>query len=411
MADLKKDRIEAIDVFRGLTIFLMFLVIAIGAGGYKDLPHTRSWFGSLPISTWNHAEVGWEYFVEEKIAEGFTEEEIAAMPEATLKNVGLTLTDLVAPFFIFIVGLCLPLSRTKHGREWWSHVINRTVKLILLGILYMSLILGLSWWWGILQAIGVSYFMAAVSLKMNRKGRWIAVFSIFGFHIIMSQFTSWWLNFGNSPDPFFTISTLHGNMLKPLRVHCLPWVSISYGALTIIGVMLGEAVATKDYKRILKDSFRLGIIFMIIGYAIHKIGLISGITKLCFNKPDVTASYSLFTAGLACVIFGFLYWLVDVKKRKGWIFPFQQLGMNALLAYFMQIIMRIFFRALHLEPFFAGEPNDQLLQWAGLWSWPGWQTFLLDKTGYHGLFWALLWSVCLWLCVYAFNKRNIYWKL
>lgn len=411
MAELRKDRIEAIDVFRGLTIFLMFIVIAIGAGGYRNLPQTASWFGSLPISTWNHADIAWERFVEKKTEEGFTEEEINTMPEAALKNVGLTLTDLVAPFFIFIVGLCLPLSRAKHGREWWNHVLSRTVKLIFFGILYISLILGLSWWWGILQAIGVSYFMAAASLKLNRKGRWIAVFGVLAFHMLMSHFTDWWLNFGNTSEPFFRISTLSGNMAKPLRVHCLPWVSISYGALTIIGVMLGEAVASKDRKRILTDSFRLGAIFMAIGYAIHKTGLMTGVTSLSFNKPDVTASYALFTAGLACVVFGLLYWIVDVKKYKGWIFPFKQLGINALLAYFMQIFMRIFFRALHLEAFFAGEPNDQLQQWAGLWTWSGWQHFWLDKTGYNGLFWALLWSVCLWFCVYAFNKRKIYWKL
>jgi predicted acyltransferase len=411
MTELRQDRIEAIDIFRGLTIFLMFIVIAVGAGGYRDLPQKASWFGSLPISTWNHADIAWEHFTEEKREEGLRKEEIQQLPEVKLKNVGLTITDLVAPFFIFIVGLCLPLSRAKHGREWWDHVLSRTGKLILLGILYISLILGLSWWWGILQAIGVSYFMAAASLKLNRKGRWIAVFAVLAFHILMSQFTNWWLGFGDTSEPFFRISTLSGNMAKPLRVHCLPWVSISYGALTIVGVMLGEAVASKNSKRILKDSFRLGAIFMAVGYAIHKIGLVSGVTTLSFNKPDVTASYALFTAGLACVVFGILYWIVDIKKYRTWAFPFKELGINALLAYFMQVLMRIFFRALHLEAFFAGKPNDQLRQWAGLWSWSGWQNFLLDKTGYNGLFWAFLWSVCLWFCVYVFNKKKIYWKL
>jgi len=405
------ERIEAIDVFRGLTIFLMFFVIAIGAGGYRNLPQKASWFGSLPISTWNHADIAWERFVEEKHESGLTLEEILSLPETKLRNVGLTITDLVAPFFIFIVGLCLPLSRSKYGRAWWNHVLSRTVKLILLGILYISLILGISWWWGILQAIGVSYFIAASSLKLSRRGRWIAVFSLLGLHMIMSHFTHWWLAFGETSEPFFRISTLYGSMARPLRIHCLPWVSISYGALTIIGVMLGEAVFFKERKRILSDSFRLGGIFMAIGYGIHKIGLLTGYTGLSFNKPDVTASYSLFAAGLACVVFGIIYWIVDVKKYRRWAFPFKELGLNALLAYFMQIFMRIFFRALHLEAFFSGEENEQLLQWASLWSWNGWHAFLLDKTGYNGLFWALLWSVCLWFCVYSFNKRNIYWKL
>lgn len=405
------ERIEAIDVFRGLTIFLMFFVIAIGAGGYRDLPQKASWFGSLPISTWNHADIAWERFVEEKLESGLTHEDILALPEARLKNVGLTITDLVAPFFIFIVGLCLPLSKSKHGKAWWNHVLSRTVKLILLGIFYISLILGISWWWGILQAIGLSYFIAAASLKLSRKGRWIAVFSLLSLHMVMSHYTHWWLAFGDTSEPFFRISTLYGSMARPLRIHCLPWVSVSYGALTIIGVMLGEAVFTKEPKRILSDAFRLGAIFMAIGYAIHKIGLLTGQTGLSFNKPDVTASYSLFTAGLACVVFGFIYWIVDVRKYRYWTFPFKELGLNALLAYFMQILMRIFFRALHLEPFFSGEENEFLLQWASIWSWKGWHAFLLDKSGYNGLFWAFLWSVCLWFCVYAFNKRKIFWKL
>jgi len=406
-----KIRIESIDAFRGLTIFLMVFVIAIGAANYRQLPHVNSWFGSLPVSTWNHAEVGWEHFVEQQQQQGMTDDEIQLLPQAKYKNIGLTVTDLVAPFFIFIVGLVIPLSKDRRGNEWWRHVSSRTVKLIIAGVLYISLILGISWWWGILQAIGIAYFMGAASLKLPRWGRWVAIFAVLGFHLFMSQYVDWWLRFGQTTEPFWRISDPLGNAAKPLIIHCLPWVSISYGAMTMIGVLLGEAIITANRKIITRQSLLIGVVFLSVGYVIHQIGLTTGNTKFCFNKPDVSASYAMFTAGLGTFIFLFLFYVMDVWRMKKWAFPFIEIGKNALLAYFMQIIMRIFFRALHLEYFFAGQPNDALKRWAELLDSVFWSAFLLNKTGYNALFWALLWTLCLWLIIYYCNKRNIYWKL
>jgi predicted acyltransferase len=407
----KRQRIESVDVFRGLTIFLMVFVIAVAAADYRDLPQTLSWFGSLPVSTWNHAEVGWDRFVEQQIDAGIPAVDVRLMPEAGLRNIGLTVTDLVAPFFVFIVGIAIPLSRSRRGAEWWRHVMVRTGMLILAGVLYISLILGLSWWWGILQAIGVAYFMGAASMKLSPRGRWVAVFLVLGFHMAMSHLVSWWLNFGETTEPFWTISQLHGSWARPLTVHCRPWVSISYGAMTMIGVLIGEAVATGNKSAITKQCLRTGIVFTLIGYVIHYIGLSTGAAGLSFNKPDVTASYAMFASGMGAWTFLLLYYIVDVWKRRKWAYPLTVFGMNALLAYFMQILMRLAFRALHLEQLFAGKPNEMLMQWAGIFSSPAWQSFLLDKTGYNGVLWGLIWTGCLWFIVLYCNKKGIFWKL
>jgi predicted acyltransferase len=402
-------RLQSIDTFRGLTIFLMVLVIAVA--GYRPLPQTRTWFGSLPVSTWHHAEVGWEQFEAAKLAEGLTPEQIKALPEYRLKNVGLTITDLVAPFFVFIVGLCIPLSRSQHGAAWRRRVYLRTIKLILAGILYISLILGISWWWGILQAIGVAYLMGSLLLYIPTRWRWLVTSGVLLFHLLMSAWVPWWLHFGETDLPFFTIANLKGSMLKPLRLHCLPWVSISYGAMTMFGVLLGEAVATKEVRLIYRRGLILGVTATLLGYLIHKIGLLTGLTGLCFNKPDVTVAYALFTSGLASLLFVLIYYLVDVRGWRRWTWFFQVMGMNALLAYFMQVIMRLGFRALRLEPFFSAVPNDQVQQWAQLFNAPHWQNFWLNKSGYHGLLWGLIWTLCLWTIIYFCNKKNIYWKL
>lgn len=402
-------RIDAIDTFRGLTIFLMVFVIQVA--GYRNLPQQMSWFGSLPVSTWHHAEAAWEQIAEGKKAEGLTDEQIASLPEANLKNIGLTVTDLVAPFFVFIVGLCIPLSRLTRGKEWRRRVFSRTFKLYIAGVLYISLIFGISWWWGILQAIALSYLIASLSMQLSRRGRWIAIFGLLAFHIVMSQFVGWWLHTGETSQPFFKIGQLDGSLMRPLRIHCLPWVSISYACITMVGVLLGEAVATKESRKIVRLGSMLAGIFMAGGYIIHRIGYSTGIWGLCFNKADVSASYAMFTAGLACLVFVGIYYIVDLKGYKKWTTPFRVLGVNALLAYFMQIVMRLTFRALGLEAFFSGYPNQTLTQWAGLWQSPVWQHFLLDKTGYNGLLWGLIWTMCLWTIIRFCNKRNIYWKL
>jgi predicted acyltransferase len=410
LAKPARIRIESIDAFRGLTIALMIFVIAVGAGNYRDLPQKMSWFGSLPVSTWNHADIGWERFSEEKLAAGLTVEQIEALPEARLKNIGFTITDWVAPFFIFIVGLVIPLSKSRHGRDWWHHVLSRTFKLILAGVLYISLIIGISWWWGILQAIGIAYLMGAAMMKLPRWGRWTAVFAVLGFHMLMSDYTGWWLGFGHSTAPYWRISNPLGDWMKPLTIHCLPWVSISYGAMTMIGVLLGEAVVTGDRKRITRRAGLIAAIFLSLGYLVHRLGFLTGDMTLCFNKPDVSASYAMFSSGLASLFFLGLYYLIDVWRVKKWAWPFVEFGKNALLAYFMQIIMRIFFRALHLEYFFAGQPNEALKSWASVCP-TFFTSFLLDKTGYNGMLWGLIWTACLWAIILWCNRRDILWRL
>jgi predicted acyltransferase len=290
-------------------------------------------------------------------------------------------------------------------------VLSRTGGLILAGVLYIRLILGLSWWWGILQAIGVAYFMGAASMKLSLRGRWAAVFGVLAFHIFMSHYTSWWLHFGATDQPFWTVGRIYGSWAKPLIIHCRPWVSISYGAMTMIGVLLGSALVTRERAAITRQCLLLGGVFGSLGYLLHAYGLSSGHIGLCFNKPDVTASYAMFASGVGALVFLGLYYLVDIMGVKRWASPLKVFGANALLAYFMQIVMRLFFRALQIEPLFAGEPNQTVKDWASLFTSPRWSALFLDKSGYHGVFWGLLWTFCLWLIIRQCNKRGLYWKL
>ena len=361
----QSGRIASIDAFRGFTVLAMIFVIQVA--GYTNLPLTMSWFGSPPVSTFKHAG-----------------------DAINATGVGLTFTDLVAPFFVFIVGMALPLSKKRRGSEWWKHVTKRTFMLIALGVIYISLALGsantwggLSYWWGILQAIGIAYFMGAVSTQFPQWQRWIAVFVISGFHLFMSMNFSWWLHLGNPNAGFWTIANLSGDPLRPLTVHCTPWASISYGVITIVGTILGESLLSRDHKKIITQSIIIGITFFVIGYLIH----LYEFPKFAMNKDNVTVSYALATSGISALTFLIFYLIMDVAKYQKWAWVFIVFGSNALLGYFLQPIVRIFVYALGFKP------------------------YLIGLSGWYGMFIGLVWTALLWVVLLWCNKRNIYWRI
>ena len=426
---LIKKRIHSIDAFRGLTILLMIFVIQIGAGGYKHLPLTFSHFGSAPVTTFKHAaedgdEEEWTAVQKEGQFKKFHKGIVTAVhPNGTydvtikdtkesFKNVsifhprpsrlddevivvyknpdsapefrgvgnGCTITDLVAPFFVFIVGICIPLSRKRRGTDWWRHVLVRTFGLIILGVLYISLILSFSYWWGILQAIGVAYFMGAAAMKLPKWGRWLLVAVIAVVHSYLSWNVSWWLEIGQRGAGFLRLIQPDGDPLRPLIVHCTPWASISYGLMTIVGTLLGDAVVSGDKKIIFKQCLLIGVIFTLVGYLMHRF-------IMPINKDLVSSSYAVFTSGVGALTFLIFYWIMDVWGLKKWAYFLGVFGSNALLAYFLQPVVRIFLWALGFKDYFA------------------------NHIGWNAMLMALAWTAILWFVTLWFNYKKIYIKL
>lgn len=436
-----KERLESLDAFRGLTILLMIFVIAVAAGRYQNeldnpLPQTMRWFGSLPISTWFHAEVGFDLWEQQEKARLLKEVEadgsvapeareavvvarLKAAPEQNLRGIGVTITDLVAPWFVFIVGACIPLSKGRHGVDWWKHVGWRTAMLILAGVAYISLVIQqISWWWGVLQAIGVAYFVAAALCRVPASGRLPVILAVGGANALLTAFVpAWTMAFEGISAPFGTLTNPGGDWLKPWIVHCQPWLSISYGVMAMIGVLVGDALATKEQRTIITRCLWVGALFTALGYGMHFAGFATGQYHLCMNKPDVTTSYAFFTAGLGCLGFLAFYYVMDVLKIRAWAMPLQVFGANPLLAYFLMIVQRRVFASLGIiDAFNRVTPDNKLVaNWAA-WLGPAEEPsatvlWFFQKGGYHGVFWGLVWTACLWLVVRFCNRRGLYWKL
>jgi predicted acyltransferase len=62
------------------------------------------------------------------------------------------------------------------------------------------------------------------------------------------------------------------------------------------------------------------------------------------NKSLWTSSFVLYTGGIGMLVLGLLYWVIDLKKWRGWTFPFEVFGSNALFVYILSIVwVKIYF--------------------------------------------------------------------
>ena len=441
----KPERLLSIDVFRGMVIFLMVFVNMVASLG--DLPGVGRWMGSAPVSIWRHASAAYDSPVWRGTEDGtrWREATVVARTDSegrgktsgrvydvAVKDVagkdiqttvtgvvveapkqlrpgapviaqwdegqnrpisfqfpenGCTLVDLVAPFFVFIVGVCIPFSRRSRGARgvWWRHVFSRTFLLIGLGFVDMSLGAGVSYWWGILQAIGLAYLVAACLdyLADFRKGVWVisAICVMTGLAAVLSLNCGWWTFVGNPDLPPFSIRNLTNcDYLRPLNAHCTPWAGlVGYGLCASFGALLGRQFIVPQKGGLIGKVLLCGFVQVCLGLLLQQF--------IPMSKEEVTVSYAFFTSGLGTLLFVAVYWVVDVRRLRGWTYVFTVFGSNALLAFFLQPIVRITFEKFGLMQFYY---NHQ---------------------GWNAMLWGLIWVFTLWAVVRYCNRRGWYWKI
>jgi predicted acyltransferase len=262
--------------------------------------------------------------------------------------IGFTCWDFIAPLFLFVVGLALPLAfkrRRERGetqRSLFNHALRRTLTLIVLGLIFNG-ILKLHFadfrYTGVLQRIALSYFFAAL-LTIFSGIRWQAIWTA----ILL---VSYWLMMVLIPVPGFGAGVLtpQGNLEGYIDRLFLPgsFCCFVYGdnegylstipsvATVMLGVLCGHLLtsALSDKKKL---QYLIGG-----GAASILLGLGWGtffpiITRLW------TSSYTLFCNGLSMLLFAAFFWVIDVKGYRKWAFPFIVIGLNALTIYVVQNI-------------------------------------------------------------------------
>lgn len=267
-----KQRIASLDLLRGLAIFLMVIVNSLF--DYTAIP---SWLKHAP---WN----------------------------------GYTLSDLVAPMFLFSIGISYSLSFNKRMKTQGAlrtifHFILRYVILFCFGFFGEWVVLG-KIGWGVLTMIGAVgiYSLAFMFLKPLPR----VVLSVIPF------ITYEILVYFRVPIVLFVDGGLGG-----------PAATVAWGFIVIAASSTGNWIHDKAQKTVTGVLGIQGAVLTALGIGLSFL--------LPFNKHLVSASYILFSTGVSALMMLLFYFLADIWKWKIPVLPV--IGRNALVIYILSNLL------------------------------------------------------------------------
>ena len=377
VSPLPSGRLLSLDVFRGATIAGMILV---NNGGNEE-----SSYWPLLHAEWN----GW------------------------------TPTDLIFPFFLFIVGVSMAFSlrsRLERGAsrgELLKHVLWRGLVIFGLGLFLNGFPnhYQLSSWrvYGVLQRIAVCYVITSVlALWTSRRGQIGAA---------LACLVGYWALMRLVPVPGFGVPTVDVPLLDPDK-NLAAWLdrSLLMGHLYEVtrdpeGVVSTiPAVATSllglltgDWLRSGRDGRTKAIVLAASGIVLLLLGQLWNVW-FPINKKLWTSSYVLFTAGLALACLALCYWAVDVHKWRRWATPFLVLGTNAIAAYLLaEVVAHLIWRMG------VAQPDGTFLSWQEMI----YERFFvpLGTPANASLLYALVFLALCWAAMWVLYRRRIFFKV
>lgn len=296
-------RLLSLDVFRGITMSAMVLVNNPGTWDYIYPP--------LSHAAWH----------------------------------GCTPTDLIFPFFLFIIGISITFSLSKRKergddqKQLILQILKRSAILFFLGLFlnafpnfdFSTLRIP-----GVLQRIAIVYLISSILfLKTNLKQQIvISVSLLIGYFIMMTMLPVPGFGLANlQPETnfgaWFDDLILGGHLWK----YSIVWDPEGLlGTLpAIVSAMLGVFagyILRQDKTDSEKTTwlYTTGTVLMFSGYVWDMFFPI--------NKNLWTSSYVLYAGGIAFVVFALCYWVIDIQGHKKWCKPFEVYGLNAITAYF-----------------------------------------------------------------------------
>jgi predicted acyltransferase len=320
------SRLLSLDAFRGLTVAGMILVNNPGTWGaiYPPFKHAE-WHGWTP-------------------------------------------TDLIFPFFLFVVGISITLAlgrRAQAGgpkRGLYLKILRRSAIIFALGLVlagFPDFDLSTIRVPGVLQRIAVCYLVASI-IYLNTSWRAQVV-------ITAALLVAYWMLMTLVPVPGYGPGDLASkewnlaayvdrvvfgrHVWSQARVYDPEGLlsTIPAVATTLTGVLAGHWLRSREEP--------LGKVagMFVAGVACIVVGLIWN-SWFPINKPLWTSSYVVLTTGLALQLLALCYWLIDIKGYRRWSLPFVIFGVNALAVFFLTGIAA---RSLGLVKF-AGSDGRQL---------------------------------------------------
>jgi predicted acyltransferase len=231
-------------------------------------------------------------------------------------DVGLTVIDLIAPLFIFAIGLTYGLSfhrrLARHG-GWQTGVefVRRYTSLIGMGFLLtlMGNLTGIypsTVNWGLLQAIGAAGLITLLVISLKWPWRLVVGLAVLAaYQVLLDRF---WLQ--------DVLDAIHGG----------PWAAFAWGSMLILCTVLADFY--HDLRRRRLYSW-LSLLILAAG-----VGLAFAVPV---SKNRVSASYVLIAVGVSALVFGLFHvldsrWRIRLPVLSEW-------GKNALLLYLLHGVL------------------------------------------------------------------------
>ena len=260
---------------------------------------------------------------------------------------GFTFYDLIFPLFVFLVGVAMPFSFSKHlargegrGHLYWR-ICRRTVLLVLLGIICNNGVLKTSFadqrFPSVLGRIGLCYFFAAlIMLHSSARGRlaWILVL-LLGYWAAMTwipvpKFGAGNLTPGATLADYIDRTVMPGKLYLGVRDPEGLFSTIPAIATALIGVLAGQWLRESRRNGHVKAAALLVAagLCLALGYFWDR--------SFPINKNLWSSSFVLWTAGWSLLLLGLFYLVIDVWGWKSWAFVFVVIGANAITIYVAQ---------------------------------------------------------------------------
>ncbi|MEE9466320.1 MAG: DUF5009 domain-containing protein [Candidatus Neomarinimicrobiota bacterium] len=316
---------------------------------------------------------------------------------------GWTPTDWIFPFFLFIMGVAIPLSMSKyHGdpaerRALWLRIFRRTAILFGLG-LFLYGYPHFDWAEiripGVLQRIAVCYLAvsALVMLVPRPRDQWLVMGGLIALYLVIM----WGLAV---PEHGRGVLTPDGNAAayvdRLLIGQAHLWGNRPYDPeglvstlpailSTFLGLKFGRVlVNTKDQQQVLNIWFTWAAVLLVAG-------LVAGNQVIPVNKQLWTPSYALLMAGFAGFFLATCYWVIEVRKHRRWAAPFIYMGMNPLIIFWLSGFLVVNLALVKLDTA-VGEKS--------LWTWIYLEGYLSWLPDYPASLAFALTNVLLWLLV------------
>jgi predicted acyltransferase len=346
-------RYLALDALRGFTIAMMILVNTPGSWSFVYAPFSHAdWHGCTP-------------------------------------------TDLVFPFFLFVVGSAMYFSLGKTNTALSPRVagviVRRTLIIFSLGLIFNGVLGG----WenlrilGVLQRIALAYAIAAfIVLSVARTGVFImSVFLLLGYWLLLTV--------GGVTDPF----GLHTNIVLEFDLallgadHMYNGKGVPFdpeGLLSTLPAIVNVLIGFELTRFLVTQQNRARSIALLVG--LGALGILLGLVWniwLPINKSLWTSSFVIYTAGYFCLVLALFVWIVDIKKNQLLATPFIIYGSNSIFIYMLAPFWVHAYTYIHVDATGTTLYDGLFLQLAKIL--PPEMASLLFALLHVVLFWCISW--------------------